>query len=124
MMIGHLPWQALRQARLGGWSRPSARWTAQWPCNGTAPGLRRATRHPARTRHGTAQWRPWIRCHDITRQSHPPIRPITDHPTPASLRATALIDSEAPAVRAFAGAHARGDSERERAVALYLAVRD
>src|SRR6218665_1319367 len=49
---------------------------------------------------------------------------MTDQPTPATLRATALIDSDAPAVRAFAGAHARGDSERERAVALYLAVRD
>src|SRR6218665_1969280 len=48
---------------------------------------------------------------------------MTDQPTPATLRATALIDSDAPAVRAFAGAHARGDSERERAVALYLAVR-
>ncbi|MCW5259394.1 transglutaminase family protein [Verminephrobacter eiseniae] len=49
---------------------------------------------------------------------------MTDQPTPATLRATALIDSDAPAVRAFADAHARGDSERERAVALYLAVRD
>jgi transglutaminase-like putative cysteine protease len=46
-------------------------------------------------------------------------------PSPsASLAATALVDSDHPAVRAFAAAHARGANERERAVALYLAVRD
>ena len=38
-------------------------------------------------------------------------------PTPA-------IDSDHPAIRAFAHEHARGDSVRERSVALYLAVRD
>ena len=47
-----------------------------------------------------------------------------DHPTPAHLQATALIDSNAPAVQAFAAEHARGDTDRARAIALYLAVRD
>jgi transglutaminase-like putative cysteine protease len=37
---------------------------------------------------------------------------------------TAAIDSDHPAIRAFAHEHARGDSVRERAVSLYLAVRD
>lgn len=45
-------------------------------------------------------------------------------PTPASLAPTALIDSDHPDVVAFATRHARGASDRERAVALYLAVRD
>lgn len=45
-------------------------------------------------------------------------------PTPAALAPTALIDSDAPAVQAFASEHARGATDRERAVALYLAVRD
>lgn len=50
---------------------------------------------------------------------------MPDHsPNPATLRATALIDSDSPAVQAFAAAHARGASDTERAVALYLAVRD
>lgn len=35
-----------------------------------------------------------------------------------------FIDSEHPAVRAFAAEHARGASERDKAVALYYAVRD
>lgn len=47
-----------------------------------------------------------------------------DQPTPAALRATALIDSDAPTVQAFAAEHAHGANDRERAVALYLAVRD
>ena len=42
----------------------------------------------------------------------------------ASLRSTPLIDADHPAVRAFAREHARAADERERAVALYLAVRD
>lgn len=46
------------------------------------------------------------------------------HPGPAALRATALIDSDHPAVQAFAAQHAQGGTDRERAVALYLAVRD
>ncbi|MBI5721633.1 MAG: transglutaminase family protein [Burkholderiales bacterium] len=41
-----------------------------------------------------------------------------------TLRPTAFIDSDHAAVRAFAALHARGASPRERAVALYLAVRD
>jgi transglutaminase-like putative cysteine protease len=46
------------------------------------------------------------------------------HPTPATLAPTALIDSDHPAVKAFVHEHGRGDSDREVAVALYLAVRD
>ena len=49
---------------------------------------------------------------------------MTSTPTPAHLLATALIDSDAPAIQAFATEHARGTTDRERAVALYLAVRD
>ena len=41
-----------------------------------------------------------------------------------TLRATAQIDADHPAVRAFAHEHGRGHDERERAVALYHAVRD
>jgi transglutaminase-like putative cysteine protease len=47
-----------------------------------------------------------------------------DQPTPAHLQATALLDSDHPAVQAFAREHAVGATERERAVALVLAVRD
>src|SRR6218665_1099179 len=78
----------------------------QWHSAGPAQGNPAPGTHPAR--HGTT----------------PPMASLPRHPPPATLRAPALIDSDAPAVRAFAGAHARGDSERERAVALYLAVRD
>lgn len=49
---------------------------------------------------------------------------MTDQPTPAHLQPTAAIDSDHPAVRAFARTHARGSHDRERAVALNLAVRD
>ena len=49
---------------------------------------------------------------------------MTSTPTPAHLRATALIDSDAPSIQAFAAQHAHGATDRERAVALYLAVRD
>lgn len=45
-------------------------------------------------------------------------------PSPATLAATALIDSDHPAVIAFAQAHGPGGDDRERAVALYHAVRD
>lgn len=45
-------------------------------------------------------------------------------PTPASLAPTQLIDSDHPDVRAFAQRHAVGNNDRERAVALYYAVRD
>ena len=47
-----------------------------------------------------------------------------DLPGPQTLRATALIDSDHPEVMAFTRAHDPGGSDRERAVALYLAVRD
>jgi transglutaminase-like putative cysteine protease len=45
-------------------------------------------------------------------------------PTAASLAASALIDGDHAAVIAFARQHAQGRDERERAVALYDAVRD
>ena len=45
-------------------------------------------------------------------------------PLEAHLRATDAIDSDHPLVQAFARQHAQGGSERERAVALYQAVRD
>lgn len=46
-------------------------------------------------------------------------------PVPAAcLSATPTIDCAHPAVVAFAQAHAGGDSVRDRAVSLYLAVRD
>lgn len=45
-------------------------------------------------------------------------------PTAASLSPTALIDSDHPDVLAFAREHAQGADDRERAVSLFLAVRD
>ena len=48
----------------------------------------------------------------------------TTTPGPATLAPTAAIDSDHPAVRAFAERHAVGADDRERAVALALAVRD
>jgi len=45
-------------------------------------------------------------------------------PSPSTLAPSALIDSDHPAVVAFAREHARGGSDRERAVELYYAVRD
>ena len=45
-------------------------------------------------------------------------------PSPAALRPTPLIDSDTPTVQAFAARHAQGQDDRERAVALCLAVRD
>lgn len=49
---------------------------------------------------------------------------MPDQPTPAHLAATPAIDSDHPAVQAFAREHARGANQRERAVALTYAVRD
>jgi transglutaminase-like putative cysteine protease len=49
---------------------------------------------------------------------------MTDLPSPATLAATALIDSDHPEVIALAHQHAQGATDRERAVSLYLAVRD
>ena len=46
------------------------------------------------------------------------------NPSPNTLAATELIDSDHPAVIAFARRHAIGADQRERAVALYYAVRD
>jgi transglutaminase-like putative cysteine protease len=45
-------------------------------------------------------------------------------PNPATLAPTPQLDSDHPAVVAFAHTHAVGDDARSRAVALYLAVRD
>ena len=45
-------------------------------------------------------------------------------PAPATLLTADMVDSDHPAVQAFAQAHAQGDNDRERAVALYDAVRD
>ncbi|MBL8382606.1 MAG: transglutaminase family protein [Burkholderiales bacterium] len=45
-------------------------------------------------------------------------------PSPASLAPTPLLDSDHPAVRAFAETHAGAGSDIERAVRLYYAVRD
>ena len=45
-------------------------------------------------------------------------------PRDACLSPGRYIDSDHPAVRKFAAEHARGDSDRERAVSLYYAVRD
>lgn len=45
-------------------------------------------------------------------------------PDAACLAPTALLDSDHPDVVAFARCHAVGANDRERAVALYLAVRD
>ena len=45
-------------------------------------------------------------------------------PSPQSLQPASMVDSDHPAVVAFAREHARGADERERAVALYYAVRD
>ena len=49
---------------------------------------------------------------------------MTDQPNPSTLAPTAFIDSDAGSIRGFAAEHARGANDRERAVALYLAVRD
>ena len=45
-------------------------------------------------------------------------------PSAATLAPTSLIDSDHPGVVAFARQHAQGRDDRERAVSLYLAVRD
>lgn len=49
---------------------------------------------------------------------------MTEPQAEACLAATSLVDSDHPAVRAFAERHAQGSNDRERAVALYYAVRD
>ena len=48
----------------------------------------------------------------------------TVEPGPQHLGATPCIETDHPAVVAFAGANAQGASAREKAVALYRAVRD
>lgn len=49
---------------------------------------------------------------------------MTDRPGAATLAPTSLVDSDHPAVVAFAAQHATGATDRERAVSLYYAVRD
>jgi len=49
---------------------------------------------------------------------------MSERPGAATLAATPLIDSDHPAVQAFTRQHAQGSNDRERAVSLYLAVRD
>jgi transglutaminase-like putative cysteine protease len=49
---------------------------------------------------------------------------MDDAPTAAALAPTPMIESDHPAVRAFAEQHGHGETPRERAVALYYAVRD
>ena len=45
-------------------------------------------------------------------------------PAPTSLQPASMVDNDHPAVIAFAQQHAQGSNDRERAVALYYAVRD
>ena len=52
------------------------------------------------------------------------MNPSPPSPAPATLAATALVDSDHPAVIDFARQHAQGGADRERAVALYYGVRD
>ncbi len=47
-----------------------------------------------------------------------------DTPSPDHLSHTAYLDCAHPDIVAYARAHALGNSERERAISLYLAVRD
>ena len=49
---------------------------------------------------------------------------MTDASLEKALQATPFIDADSQSIRAFAGAHAAKGSERERAIALYYAVRD
>ncbi len=49
---------------------------------------------------------------------------MNDAPSPAHLQPTPAIDADHPDVIAFAREHARGNSPREQAISLYLAVRD
>jgi transglutaminase-like putative cysteine protease len=53
-----------------------------------------------------------------------PMNDSHSDPIAACLHPTDSIDSDHPAVRAFALQHATGQGARERAVSLYLAVRD
>ncbi len=60
----------------------------------------------------------------MTPSPTPPAANTSPPPGAAALAPTALIDSDHPAVVEFASRHAVGADDRERAVALYLAVRD
>ena len=60
----------------------------------------------------------------LARLDRPCTQDMSDLPTPATLAPGALLDSDHPAVADFARRHGSGRSSRERAVALYYAVRD
>ncbi len=49
---------------------------------------------------------------------------MSEVPHPASLAPATLVDNDHPEVIAFAQAHATGQDDRARAIALYYAVRD
>ncbi|MDZ4396243.1 transglutaminase family protein [Hydrogenophaga sp.] len=48
----------------------------------------------------------------------------THHPAPQHLSPTLQINSDHPTIGSFAHTHAQGSNDREKAVSLYLAVRD
>jgi transglutaminase-like putative cysteine protease len=54
----------------------------------------------------------------------PQLDPVDANALAGALASTALVDSDHPAVRAFAREHDRGANVRERALSLYHAVRD
>ena len=60
----------------------------------------------------------------MTPPSASPSLPPSAPPDPATLAPARLVDSDHPALLAFAQTHALGSNDRERAVALYCAVRD
>ena len=105
---------------------------AQWIVVGsTERGL--AVAHEIECSHAAASCRPQPACPDarVTAGPDPTAQtarvampPTADTPAPAAVAATPLIDSDHPAVLAFARRHAQGQDDRERAVALYYAVRD
>lgn len=59
-----------------------------------------------------------------TASDEPQQAPAADAPERGALQPATMVDSDHPAVQAFARAHAQGSDERARAVALYYAARD
>lgn len=78
-------------------------------------------RGPTRARRSRC---PTIRAVNLAGPDRPCTHDMSDQPTPATLAPGALLDSDHPAVVDFARRHASGSSSRQRAVALYYAVRD
>jgi transglutaminase-like putative cysteine protease len=61
----------------------------------------------------------------MTQQTNKPQPIVADSgPDAGSLRAAVMVNSDHPRVQAFVAEHAIGKDDRERAVALYYAVRD